>query len=149
MSEYANVEHPFLEKLREIKWKVIDKCNGGIPQDPAESMRTSFSEIVLKEEFYKKLKDLNDWITEEQKAYCYRRITEIDKPLIDANHEIHNMLLEGIHLPSKNEKTGEYNPTAKIINLDKYDKTPSSPSTSSVSIPTTPSRSSSLTLSAL
>ena len=122
MSEYTNVEHPFLEKLREIKWKVIDKGNGGIPQDPAESMRTSFSEIVLKEEFYKKLKDLNDWITEEQKAYCYRRITEIDKPLIDANHEIHNMLLEGIHLPTKNERTGEDNPTAKIINFDKYDK---------------------------
>jgi type I restriction enzyme R subunit len=120
MSEYTNVEHPFLEKLREIGWKVIDKGNGGIPQDPAETMRTSFSEIVLKEEFYQKLKDLNDWITEEQKAYCYRKITEIDKPLIDANHEIHNMLLEGIHLPTKNEVTGEANPTAKIINFDHY-----------------------------
>ena len=120
MSEYTNVEHPFLEKLREIGWKVIDKGNGGIPQDPAETMRTSFSEIVLKEEFYQKLKELNDWITEEQKAYCYRRITEIDKPLIDANHEIHNMLLEGIHLPTKNEVTGEDNPTAKIINFDHY-----------------------------
>ena len=120
MFEYTNVEHPFLEKLREIGWKVIDKGNGGIPQDPAETMRTSFSEIVLKEEFYQKLKDLNDWITEEQKDYCYRRITEIDKPLIDANHEIHNMLLEGIHLPTKNEVTGEDNPTAKIINFNHY-----------------------------
>lgn len=27
MSEYTNVEHPFLEKLREIGWKVIDKGN--------------------------------------------------------------------------------------------------------------------------
>ena len=122
MSEYLNVEHPFLEKLREIGWKVIDKGNGGIPQDPAETMRTSFSEIVLKEEFYKKLEDLNDWITEEQKAYCYRKITEIDKSLIDANHEIHNLLLEGIHLPTKNEVTGEDNPTAKIINFDNYKK---------------------------
>ena len=122
MSEYTNVERPFLEKLREIKWQVIDKGNGGIPQDPAESMRTSFNEIVLKEEFYKKLKELNDWITDEQKAYCYRKITEIDKPLIDANHEIHNMLLEGIHLPTKNEVTGEDNPTAKIINFDNYKK---------------------------
>ena len=122
MSEYTNVEHPFLEKLREIKWQVIDKGNGGIPQDPAESMRTSFNEIVLKEEFYKKLKELNDWITDEQKAYCYRKITEIDKPFIDANHEIHNMLLEGIHLPTKNEVTGEDNPTAKIINFDNYKK---------------------------
>ena len=28
MSEYLNVEHPFLEKLREIGWKVIDKGSG-------------------------------------------------------------------------------------------------------------------------
>ena len=25
MSEYTNVEHPFIEKLREIGWQVIDK----------------------------------------------------------------------------------------------------------------------------
>ena len=121
MSEYTNVEHPFLEKLREIKWKVIDKGNGGIPQDPADSMRTSFSEIVLKEEFYRMLGELNPWISEAQKEYCYNKISGNDKPLIDANHEIHNLLLEGIHLPTKNEVTGEDNPTAKIITLQCQD----------------------------
>lgn len=30
MSEYTNVEHPFLEKLREIGWKVMDKGACGI-----------------------------------------------------------------------------------------------------------------------
>ena len=122
MSEYINVEHPFLEKLREIGWQVIDKGSGGIPQDPAETMRTSFSEVVLKDEFFKKLSELNPWITAEQKEYCYRKITDIDKPLTDANREIHNMLLEGIHLLTKNEQTGEDNPTAKIINFDNYKK---------------------------
>lgn len=29
MSEYTNVERPFLDKLREIGWKVIDKGCGG------------------------------------------------------------------------------------------------------------------------
>ena len=122
MSEYINVERPFLDKLREINWTVIDKGNGGIPQDPAESMRTSFDEVILKEEFYKKLGELNDWITEEQKDYCYNKIAAIDTPLIDANREIHKMLLEGIHLRTKNELTGEENPTAKIINFDNYKK---------------------------
>jgi type I restriction enzyme R subunit len=122
MSEYLNVEHPFLEKLREIGWQVIDKGNGGIPQDPADSMRTSFEEVVLKEEFYRMLGELNKWITEAQKDYCYKKITSIDKPLIDANQDIHNMLLKGIPLPTKNEVTGEDNPTAKIINFDKYQK---------------------------
>ena len=122
MSEYTNVEHPFLEKLREIGWQVIDKGSGGIPQDPAETMRTSFGEVILKEEFYKKLTDLNPWITEAQKDYCYHKIADMAKPLADANHEIHNMLLDGIHLRTKNEQTGEDNPTAKIINFDNYKK---------------------------
>ena len=122
MSEYTNVEHPFLEKLREIHWEVIDKGNGGIPQDPADSKRTSFDEIILKEEFFKKLGDLNPWINDEQKRYCYNRIADINKPLIDANQEIHNLLLKGIPLLTKNEVTGEDNPTARIINFDRYNE---------------------------
>ena len=87
MSEYLNVEHPFLEKLREIGWQVIDKGSGGIPQDPTETMRDSFDEIVLKKEFDRMLFELNPWISEAQKSYCYSKITGNDKPLIDANHE--------------------------------------------------------------
>ena len=117
MSEYTNVEHPFLEKLREIGWKVIDKGNGGIPQDPAESMRNSFDEIILKDEFFSMLSKLNPWITAEQKEYCYDKIAKLDKSLIDANREIHNLLLKGIPLLTKNEVTGEDNPTAKLINF--------------------------------
>ena len=121
MSEYTNVEHPFLEKLREIGWKVIDKGNSGIPQDPAESMRDSFEEIVLKKEFFRMLSELNPWISEEQKEYCYDKITKVDKPLVDANREVHNLLLKGIPLLTKNEQTGEENPTAKIINFSRHE----------------------------
>ena len=122
MSEYTNVEHPFLEKLREIGWKVIDKGDGGIPQDPAETMRASFDEIILKEEFYRMLGKLNPWINEAQKDYCFHRISDIQKPLIDANQEIHNLLLKGIPLLTQNDETGEENPTAKIINFDHYEE---------------------------
>lgn len=122
MSEYTNVERPFLDKLREIGWKVIDKGNGGIPQDPADSMRTSFDEVVLKDVFYRMLGELNPWITTEQKDYCYEKITDNHGALIDVNRTIHKLLLEGIHLRTRNEQTGEENPTAKIINFDRYDK---------------------------
>lgn len=121
MSEYTNVERPFLDKLREIGWTVIDKGNGGIPQDPAESMRNSFDEIVLKEEFYRMLSVLNPWITTEQKDYCYEKITDNHGALIDVNRTIYKLLLEGIHLRTPNEQTGEENPTAKIINFDRYE----------------------------
>lgn len=120
MSEYTNVERPFLDKLREIGWTVIDKGNGGIPQDPAESMRNSFDEIVLKEEFYRMLSVLNPWITTEQKDYCYEKITDNHGALIDVNRTIYKLLLEGIHLRTPNEQTGEENPTTKIINFDRY-----------------------------
>ena len=122
MSEYLNVERPFLDKLREIWWKVIDKGSGGIPQDPTETMRNSFDEVVLKEEFYRMLGELNPWITAEQKRYCYDQLNVVNEPLIDANRRIHNLLLKGIPLRTKNETTGEENPTAKIINFDRYDK---------------------------
>jgi type I restriction enzyme R subunit len=39
MSEYTNVERPFLDKLRQLGWEVIDHGTGFIPQDPAVSRR--------------------------------------------------------------------------------------------------------------
>ncbi|MCQ2272281.1 MAG: HsdR family type I site-specific deoxyribonuclease [Bacteroidales bacterium] len=120
MSEYTNVERPFLDKLREIGWTVIDKGACGIPQDPADSLRTSFDEVVLKDVFYRMLGELNPWITAEQKDYCYEKITDNHGALIDVNRTIHKLLVEGIHLRTPNEQTGEENPTAKIINFDRY-----------------------------
>ena len=49
MAEYVNVEKPFLEKLKECHWKVIDQSTG-IPPHPLASMRSSIDEIALKEE---------------------------------------------------------------------------------------------------
>lgn len=122
MSEYINVEHPFLEKLREIGWMVIDKGASGIPQDPIETMRSSFKEVILKDEFFRKLSDLNPWINEEQKQYCYEKLAENDGSLIDVNKKIHNLILQGIPLRTSNDVTGEDNPTAKIVNFDHYKK---------------------------
>ena len=89
MSEYTNVERPFLDKLRQIGWDVIDHNQeqtsllsevpesylkvaenrpsyiaggyrgGGIPQDPLISRRTSFREVILEGEFRAALKRIN------------------------------------------------------------------------------------------
>jgi len=42
MAEYTNVEKPFLEKLRQAHWQVIDQGQG-IPVDPSKSLRSSKS----------------------------------------------------------------------------------------------------------
>ena len=51
MAEYKNVEKPFLNKLKQIGWDIIDQGNYGIPKDPAVSLRTSFKEVTLKQVF--------------------------------------------------------------------------------------------------
>lgn len=50
MAEYINVEQPFLNKLREAHWTVIDQGQG-IPANPTISLRSSFAEVALKEVF--------------------------------------------------------------------------------------------------
>ena len=69
MSEYSSVEKPFLDKLRQIGWNVIDHTEHGcigIPQDPTISKRTSFDDWAIKSIFSKKVRDFNSWITDEQ-----------------------------------------------------------------------------------
>lgn len=72
MSEYSSVEKPFLEKLKELKWNVINQgCS--IPEDPTKSHRISFDDWALKSIFYESLKRINTWITDEQINFCYEK----------------------------------------------------------------------------
>jgi type I restriction enzyme, R subunit len=50
MAEYTDVEKPFLEKLGQAHWQVIDQGQG-ILVDPTKSLRTSFGEVALNGEF--------------------------------------------------------------------------------------------------
>ena len=85
MSEYTNVERPFLDKLHQLGWEVINhneqttysgtdhlktteqsvaygkisKSAYGIPQDPAISKRDHFKETLLTNEFRDALKRIN------------------------------------------------------------------------------------------
>ena len=56
MSEYTNVERPFLEKLRQIGWTVIDKGACGIPQDPA--ILCVDAKIVAEEKIVEKYREV-------------------------------------------------------------------------------------------
>ena len=50
MAEYVNIEKPFLDKLRQLGWQVIDQALG-IPQEPKKSLRENFKQVILPEEF--------------------------------------------------------------------------------------------------
>ena len=123
MAEYLNVEKPFLDKLRQIGWVVYDNGAGGVPENPAESFRTSFKEVILKEKFELAIKTLNPWITNEQFNYCFDKISEQgQKDLFTANKDIFNLLLKGITLPGKNEQTGIDNPTVILVDFVEENK---------------------------
>ena len=122
MSEYSRVEKPFLDKLRQIGWRVIDHGNNGIPQDPAISLRTNFNDWALKSVFSEKIKDLNNWITDNQINQCWDKIITQNGKLLEVNEATFVMLRKGIPLEGKNEVTGEENPTVRLVAFgDEYE----------------------------
>jgi len=126
MAEYVNVEKPFLEKLRLLSWLVIDQ-GIGIPQEPQKSLRENFKQVVLPEEFKKAIKKINTnpdgraWLTGKQLDEILFEIQNFPgKSLHEANKEIHRLLLKGTSV-SKNELTGEQDPTVRLVDFKNYD----------------------------
>ena len=118
MSEYSSVEKPFLDKLRQIGWNVIDHNDfgsPGIPQDPTISKRTNFDDWAIKSIFSQKIKDFNSWITDEQINQCWDKIITQTGKLLEVNESTFLMLRKGITLEGRNEVTGEENPTVQLV----------------------------------
>ncbi|MEO8232682.1 MAG: type I restriction endonuclease, partial [Ignavibacteriota bacterium] len=127
MAEYINVEKPFLDKLRQLNWQVIDQ-GLGIPQEPEKSLRNTFKEIVLPKVFKDSIKKINitsdgkEWLTDKQLNEILFEIQNFaGKNLHEANKEIHRLLLKGTSV-DKNEITGEQNPTVRIVDFRNWDR---------------------------
>ena len=71
MAEYINVEKPFLDKLRQLGWQVIDQ-GIGVPQEPSKSLRENFKQVLLPKVFKDSVKAINktvdgkEWLTDKQ-----------------------------------------------------------------------------------
>ena len=71
MSEYTEVERPFLQQLAELGWTVIDQGTG-VPQDAASSLRGNFRQWLLPEVFDPAVRSINrtddgrEWLTDRQ-----------------------------------------------------------------------------------
>ena len=125
MDEYSNVEKPFLEKLRQLHWRVIDQGKG-VPQDPTKSLRNNFKEIILPNIFKESIKAINktsdgrEWLTPKQLDEILFEIQNFpNKNLHEANKEIHRFLLKGTTV-AKNELTGEQSPTVRLVDYKNY-----------------------------
>lgn len=128
MPEYINVEKPFLEKLEQIGWQIIDHGPFGIPSNPRQSLRSSFKEVVLKDTLKNAVRDINrtedgnTWLTDAQLEALYREVTENERMAIslhEANKSVFNLLQNGTTV-SENERTGESNPKVHFIDYKNW-----------------------------
>lgn len=113
LDEEHYVEESFLRQLKSLDWKIIH----GDKFDPSKSLRESFREVILEKELKESIKRINPWIEEDQINEVVRRVTTPQaNSLLEANKEIHNLLLENISV-SENRKTGEKSPTVRFIDF--------------------------------
>ena len=119
IDEFNSVEHPFMEQLKELGWN--DRDNEVIElqmqQQPSESYRKSFSEVVLMPKLQKALKNINPFLTGNQIDEVANRITAYQGgTLLENNERIFNLLVEGTSV-SRNEQTGEQSPQVNYIDF--------------------------------
>jgi type I restriction enzyme R subunit len=122
MSEYAYVEKPLLTQLAGLGWTVIDQGSQTIPRDPARSLRTSFTDLILPQIFRDSVRAINalpdgrEWLTERQLAGLVDEIfRQPGKGLLDANEAVQALLMKA--QVDRNEVTGEQDPTVRLIDF--------------------------------
>lgn len=115
LDEYSHVEKPFLEQLAGLGWEVLELQ---MQQQPGQSFRTSFSEVVLKPKLREALVKINPFLTDAQVDELERKITTFQKnSLLENNQQVLHYLLENTTV-SKNEQTGELSPTVRFIDFE-------------------------------
>ena len=102
MSEYSDVEKPFLDKLEKIGWEIINHGGGAEhPTDPTISRRMSFGEVAIRSHFKKWVGKINSWATDEQLDWAYDKITTQTGPLVETNRQVFDWVRKGLPLPGK------------------------------------------------
>ncbi|MGS0681822.1 type I restriction endonuclease subunit R [Shewanella sp. 125m-7] len=126
MSEYTEVEQPFLKQLTELYWTSIDQGEG-IPQDPIKSLRHNFRQWLLPEVFSKAVSAINTtndgtaWLTDKQLQDLQDQILrQPNRTLLEANEAIQKLLFKT--QVDVNEVTGEHDPIVKLFDFDNPEK---------------------------
>lgn len=121
MSEYSEVEKPFLNQLAEQGWTVIDQ-GSGIPQQAVPSLRNSFREWLLPEVFDNAVRAINrtddnrEWLTDRQlEELRGQLLRQPNRTLLEANEAVQALLFKA--QVDSNELTGEADPVVRLIDF--------------------------------
>ena len=114
INEKITVEDPFLDQLETLGWEVIRLQQ---KQDPAESFRTSFDQVILRPKLEAALRKINPFLQDDQVEEVIRRITSFPHAsLIENNQAVLRLLLENTSV-SRNHETGEKSPTVRYVDF--------------------------------
>jgi type I restriction enzyme, R subunit len=126
MSEYREVEQPFLQALEALGWTVVDQ-GSDIPQDATRSLRRNFREWLLPDVFAASITRLNltpsgkPWLTPRQIEDLQAQITrQPNRSLLEANEGIQALLFKA--QVDVNEVMGEQDPVVKLIDFAKPER---------------------------
>ncbi len=114
LDEKSNVEDPLLDQLEAQGWDVIRLKQ---VQQPSESFRQSFAQVVLIPKLEEALRKINPFLEEDQVNECVQRITTFQQStLIENNQKVLRFLLENT-VVAENRKTGEKSPTVRYVDF--------------------------------
>ncbi len=126
MSEYTEVEQPFLQQLQTLGWTIIDQ-GVGVPQSPGPSLRSSFRQWILNDVFDSAVSKLNQtedgesWLTTRQLEDLKSQILrQSNRTMLEANEA--NQALFFKAQVDVNEITGEADPVVKLIDFHNPEK---------------------------
>ena len=121
MTEYTEVEQPFLHQLATLGWTIIDQ-GPDIPHDPAKSLRQTFRQWLLPEVFAQGVAAINktatgeNWLTGKQLHDLHDQILrQPNRTLLEANEAIQKLLFKA--QVDVNEITGEQDPVVQLIDF--------------------------------
>ncbi len=116
LSERNHVEKPLLDQLAGLGWEIIDL---EMKQQPAQSFRDSFTEVVMLPVLRAQLKIINPWLADDQVEEVVKQLTAgfPTSNLLENNRHVHTLLLENTSV-SENRQTGEKSPTVRFVDFE-------------------------------
>jgi type I restriction enzyme, R subunit len=116
LDERNHVEKPLLDQLQGLGWEVLDLDS---KQQPADSFRDSFTEVVMLPMLREQLTRINDWMESDQVEEVVKQLTACfpTNNLVENNRHLLELLLENTSV-SENRHTGENSPTVRFIDFE-------------------------------
>lgn len=119
LDERNHVEKPLLVQLSGLGWEIIDLDN---KQQPSDSYRQSFTDVVLYPVLREQLKVINPWLEGDQVEEVIKQLTASfpSTNLIQNNKHVLTFFLQGTSV-SENRQTGAKSPSVNFVDFKHRD----------------------------